>query len=480
MQIAGFYHISNLSEYYTNEYRSQKEVASLYALGNLSFGDDVYIDLSYRSDWSSSLPLDNNQFNYYSANVSWLFSNTFDISSIFSTGKLRGSIAQTGNDTGPYQIETVYGVVQSPYPYSQVSIPGTLLTPELLPEINNTWEIGTELGFFANRLMFDFTYYYSLAKNQIMPVTLPKSTGYDSKRLNSGELQNSGIELQLNAAILEMPSGFTWNAILNYTKNWSLVKSIHPDLESLPLNGAWHAQILAIPGEEYGQIVGYDYKRDENGTLLLNNQGQPQRGELVSHGSINPDYIFGLTNAFTYKGFTLSVLIDGTMGSEIYSWGKTYKMLWGTDVETLEGRAEWFETHNDFGLPIPGVQPGGYIYEGLIEDTGEPNTIPLSDPAYRGFIPYNTRVIDGSVLDASSIRIREAFLSYTFPNNIVSKLKMTNLTLAVTGRNLFFFYKPADHIDPEAGYSSGNTGNGLEQTSLPSTRSVGFNLRFSF
>ncbi len=480
MQIPSYYHISNMSEYYTNEGSWQKEVASLYGLGNVSYGDDLYLDLTYRSDWSSTLPLDNNQFNYYSANLSWLFTNTFDLSSIFSTGKLRGSVAQTGNDTGAYQLETVYGVVQSPLPYSMVSIPGSLLTPELLPEITNTWEIGTELGLFKDRLMFDITYYYSLAKNQIMPVPIPKSTAYSSKRLNSGELQNSGIELQLNALVLDLPGGFTWNSILTYTKNWSLVKSVHPDLEAIQLNGAWHAKIMATPGHEYGEIVGFDYKRNEEGKLLLTDRGHPQQGELTVHGSINPDYIFGFSNTFAYKNFTLNFLIDGTMGSEIYSWGKTYKMLWGTDVETLEGRAEWFDTHDKNGFPIPDVEPDGYMFEGIIESTGEPNTTPLSDPAFRGYLPYLNSVITGSVLDASNIRMREASLSYSFPRAWVSKLKMTNLTLTATGRNLFFFYRPADHIDPEAGYSSGNTGNGIEQSTLPSTRSIGFNLRVNF
>lgn len=480
MQLPGYYHISNMSEYYTSEGRGHKEVASLYALGNVAYADDVYLDLTYRSDWSSTLPLDNNQYNYYSANLSWLFTNTFELPSFFTSGKLRGSVAQTGNDTGAYQLYPVYGVVQSPLPYSMASIPGDLLTPDLKPEINDTWEVGTELGFLKNRLMLDATYYFSVAKNQIMNVPIPKSTAFSSKKLNSGSLQNSGIELQLNALILDLPGGFNWNSILTYTKNKSLVKSVHPDLESIILNQAWHGKILATPGEEYGQIVGFDYKRDENGNLLILENGHPQQGELTVHGSVNPDFIFGFSNTFSYKNFTLNFLIDGTMGSEIYSWGKTYKMLWGTDVETLEGREEWFATHDSNGFPIPNVEPEGYIFEGVMEGTGEPNTTPLSDPAYRGYLPWVNSVITGSVLDASSIRLREASLSYSFPREWISKLKMTNLTLSATGRNLYFFYKPADHIDPEAGYSSGNTGNGIEQSTLPSTRSIGFNLRVNF
>ena len=480
LQIPGFYHISNLSEYYTGEWRSEKEVWSAYILGNISFDDDVYIDLTYRSDWSSTLPLDNNQYNYYSANVSWVFGNTFKLPEFFSLGKLRGSIAQTGNDTGPYSLTPTYSIIQTPLPYSMVGLPGSLLSPDLKPEITNTWEVGTELGFFKNRLTFDFTYYYSLAKNQIMSVPIPKSTGYSSKRLNSGQLQNTGIELQIGATIIDSPTGFSWEATGTWSKNKSLVKSIHPDLESITLVQEWHASIEARPGEEYGQIIGFDYKRDENGNVLIDEFGLPMQGKLKVHGSVNPDYIFGLSNTFRFKGLSLNFLIDGTMGSEIYSWGKTYKMLWGTDVETLEGREEWFETHDKNGFPIPGVEPGGYVFPGIVESTGEPNTKPISDMAWRGYLPYSLRVITGSVLDASNIRLREASLSYTFPVELISKIKMTSLTLALTGRNLFFFYKPADHIDPEAGYSAGNVGNGFEQSALPSTRSIGFNIRIGF
>ncbi len=480
LQIPGFYHISNLSEYYTGEWRSDKEVASLYALGNISFDDDVYIDLTYRSDWSSTLPLDENQYNFYSANVSWIFGNTFKLPEFFSLGKLRGSIAQTGNDTGPYSLTPTYNIIQSPLPYSMVGLPGSLLTPDLKPEIRNTWEIGTEWGFFDNRLTFDFTYYYSLAKNQIMSVPIPKSTGYYSKRLNSGELQNTGVELQLTALIIDSPGGFSWEATGTWSKNNSLVKRIHPDLESITLVQEWHASIEARPGEEYGQIIGFDYKRDDKGNVLIDEYGFPMQGELKVHGSVNPDYIFGLSNTFRFKGLSLSFLIDGTMGSEIYSWGKTYKMLWGTDAETLEGREEWFATHDKNGLPIPGVEPGGYVFPGVVESTGEPNTTPIPDMAWRGYLPYSLRVITGSVLDASSIRLREASLTYSFPAGLISKIKMTSLSLALTGRNLFFFYKPADHIDPEAGYSAGNVGNGFEQSALPSTRSIGFNIRIGF
>ena len=480
LKIPGYYNISNMSEYYTNEWSSRKDVASLYALGNFSYSDLLYFDFTYRSDWSSALPSGKNRYNFYSGNISWMFTNSFTLPKVFSSGKLRGSIAQTGNDTGPYNLESVYGVNQSQLPYSMVGIPGQLLSPDLLPEITNTWEVGSDIGMFEDRLMLDFSYYYSLAKNQIMPVPLPVSTGYYSKQLNSGELENSGIELHLSGRILENPTGLGWDITMNYTRNKSYVRSIHPDLESIQLNGAWHAVILATPGHEYGQIYGFDYKRDQNGNMLIDDQGFPQQGELTVHGSINPDYLFGVANTFTYKNFRLNFLIDGTMGSEIYSWGKTYKMLWGTDVESLEGRDEWFATRDNNGFPLPGVEPGGYIFPGIMESTGEPNTTPIPDPAFRGYIPYSQRVITGSVLDASNIRLREASLSYAFPTSVTSKLRLTDLVLTATGRNLVFLYRKADHIDPEAGYSSGNTGNGIEQSTLPSTRSYGLSLRLSF
>jgi len=484
MKVDDFFHISNYNEYSTGEYFNEKAIYSLYGLGQIAYKNYLYFDFSYRTDWSSTLPAKNNMYNYYSGNLSWLFSNTFSISnSWFTNGKLRGSIAKVGNDTGPYETQQYYSISQTPLPYPLGNISSQLAFFDFMPEETYSWEIGTNLEFFENKFGLDLTYYWSNAVNQIMNVPLLPSTGYSNKKMNAGEIQNAGLEIQLNGSPLNHPSGLRWDFILTFTKNNSKVVEIHPELETIRLSELWHADILAIPGEEYGVIWGIDYKRDNFGNKLIDENGFAQKGEAKIMGSINPDFLSGFSNTFSYKNISLSFLIDIHKGGDIYSYGKAYKTLYGTGAETLEGRAEWYETHDpetNYRIPIPGVEPRGYIEEGINENTGQQNDIPIQ-PMYKWFNLWNNTIITESILSATNVRLRELVISYSLPRSIIGDKFINNLVVSASGRNLFFIYKKyAPHIDPEAGYSSGNTGSGFEHSTLPNTRSYGFNLRMSF
>ncbi|MEA3463182.1 MAG: TonB-dependent receptor, partial [Bacteroidota bacterium] len=172
-KVPNFYHMSNLQNYSTWESLSQKEVLSLYGIGTISIKNYLHFDLTYRNDWSSTLPADNNSYSFYSGNVSFLFTEAFSIkSSILSNGKIRASVARVGNDAGPYQTTNYYGVSQSSFSYPIGSMSGRLAFQNFLPEITDSWELGTNLSFFKNRLEFDFAYYDGTTKNQIMPVEL--------------------------------------------------------------------------------------------------------------------------------------------------------------------------------------------------------------------------------------------------------------------------------------------------------------------
>ncbi len=480
MKIPDFFHISNFNEYGTGEWFGEKAVMSLYGLGQLAYKNFLYFDFTVRNDWSSTLPVGSNSYFYHSENLSFLFADAFNLTSkIFSSGKLRGSYAKVGNDTGPYQTQQYYSISQINVQYPVGSIGSQLAFFNYRPEITHSWELGTNLGFFDERLMFDFTYYESYSKDQIMNVPMLPSTGYGSKKMNAGEISNKGIEIQIDGLIMSRPGGFKWNVVLNYSRNKSKVVKLADGLEEIRLNTLWHADIMAYPGEEYGVIVGIDYKRDDQGRKLIDKFGFAQPGERKILGSINPDWMGGLSNVLSYKGIMFSFLIDAQMGSELYSWGKSYKGLYGTGEETLEGRAEFYATHFPSGAPLPGVDPDGYYESGISEGDGQPNAVPI-DPAYRYYNLWNRTIAKESVLDGSNIRMREMVLGYTLPASLLDNTPLQSVSLAFTGRNLFFLYKNTMHIDPESGYSSGNTGNGFEHSSLPSTRSYGFNLRVSF
>jgi len=481
MKVPDFFHISNYTEYRTGEGFWEKAVYSLYGLGQLSYKSLVYFDFSVRNDWSSTLPPETNSYLYYAGNLSFMFSNLFATGNVFSAGKLRGSYAVVGNDTGPYETIQYYSIDQTPLPYPMGNLNSQLAFFDFMPEQTESWEIGTNLDFFNSRLVLDLTYYNSYSRQQIMNVPLLPSTGYSNKKMNAGEIHNNGIEIQLNGVILQRPN-FQWDMVVTFTKNKSMVTKLYEDLENVILNDLWHASIQAIPGEEYGVIVGIDYKRDVFGDKMIDENGFAQKGDITILGSINPDFLMGVSSVFSYKNFTFSFLIDMQKGAEIYSWGKAYKTLYGTAEETLEGRAEWYATHDpefNYQVPLQGVEPQGYIESGVNEQTGEPNDIPIQ-PIYKWFNLWNNTIVTESILDATNVRMREMILSYALPASVLNRSFLNNLVISLTSRNVFFFYRNAPHIDPESGYSSGNTSVGFEHSSLPSTRSYGVQLRVNF
>lgn len=463
-----FYHISNYKEYGTDEWYSQKAVYSAYGLGTLSFKNYLYLDVTARNDWSSTLPLDNNSYFYHSENMSFLFTEALDLKNrILSSGKIRASYAKVGNDTDPYQIDQYYDVIQTQTIYPLVSIGDQLPHFDLQPEETHSWEVGTNLNFFQSRLILDATYYYSISDNQIMPVNLSPSTGYSSKMMNAGRIRNSGLEIQLNGTPVSTAKGLTWDVMLTWSNNRSVVLELYGDMEYLPLAEEFHMTLESHIDEPYGQFYFIDYKRDALGNKLIDKNGFAQAGERRAMGSINPDWIGGVTNQLRYKGFNLSLLIDFQKGGDIYSWGKAYRALFGTSIESAEGRDEWY------------AGTGGYIEEGVKETNGQPNDIPVQ-PIYRWYNLFNKKIGTEWLMDASNIRMREVVAGYTLPSAWLHNIPVSNITLSLVGRNLFFIYKAIDHVDPESGYNSGNTGSGIEHNSLPSTTSYGVNLKINF
>jgi TonB-linked SusC/RagA family outer membrane protein len=482
MRVPGFYNISNYKNYSTGESFDKKAVISAYGLGTFSYKNYLYLDVTARNDWSSTLPLDNNSYFYHSENLSFLFSEAFDLKSeILDLGKLRASYAKVGNDTGPYQIDQYYSVVQTQTDYPLGSLGGQLPHFDLQPEETYSWEMGTNLSFFKSRLVVDAAYYYSISDNQIMPVNLTPSTGYATKKMNAGKIKNTGLEFQVNGTPVSANNGFNWDVILTWSKNKSTVEELYGDMEFLPLGDEFHMTIEARVGKPYGEIYLTDFKRDAQGNKLIDNNGYAQPGERKAMGDINPDWIGGITNQLRYKNFSLNFLIDIQKGGDIYSWGQAYRGLFGTAIETLEGRDGWYATHQG-GLNnenIPGVFPEGYIEEGILESTGQPNDIPIQ-PVQRWYGLFANQIGTEWLMSATNVRMREVVLGYNLPKQWLENSPVANINLSFSGRNLFFFYKAMPHSDPESGYSSGNVGSGIEHYSLPSTSSYGFNLKINF
>lgn len=462
-KVPNLYRISNYKNSYSSESISEKGVFSYYGLGQFSYRGFLYVDATLRNDNSSALPKENNSYWYHSENMSLLFSKMLGLESeVFNKGKLRGSFAKVGNDTGPYRTQAVYNVDQTvTLPYTVGSIPSSLPSFNLRPESSESWEVGTELGFFNNRLQFDFTYYETTTKDQIMAVPISGATGFATTVINAGVVSNKGYEFQLNAVPFESDA-FEWNLGFNFTKSNSIVESLNEGLESITLNSLWAVSVEARPGEEFGSIYGYDYLKDNFGKKLIDNNGYAQKGERKKLGSITPDWYGGITNKFRYKNFSVSTLVSIQQGGEFYSYGRAYRTFFGTDVRSLPGR--------DTGI----------IVDGINENTGFVNDTPADAMLTHYSDIFTNEVAIDQVLDASNVKFKELILTYNLPHSMLQNTFIQSASLSAIGRNLFFIYNAAGDIDPEAGFSSGPTGGALEHSSLPSTRSYGLNLKINF
>ena len=462
-KVNNFYRISNYKNSFSNEYTSKKGIYSFYGLGQFSYGGYLYFDATIRNDNSSALPKANNSYWYHSENMSILFSKMLGINpNILSQGKLRGSFAKVGNDTGPYRTQAVYNVDQTvTLPYTVASIPGSLPSFDLRPETSESWEIGTELGFLNNRIQLDFTYYETNTTDQIMAVPLSGTTAYSSKVINAGKIQNKGYEVQLNLIPIESED-FTWNLGLNFTKSNSKVVSLNEGLERISLGTLWTASVEARPGQEFGTIYGNDFLRDNFGRKIIGNDGYAKRGDRIALGNINPDWYGGISSKFRYKNISLSTLVSIQQGGEYYSYGRGYRMFFGTDARSLVGR----ET--------------GIIEDGINEFTGFVNETPGNAMLKQFTDIFSNEIATDLIMDASNVKLREVALTYDFPKTILKNTFIQSASLSAVGRNLFFIYNAAGDIDPEASYSSGPTGSAFEHSSLPSTRSYGVNLKINF
>ncbi len=473
---------------------TQKRINSLYATAQVGFDNFLYLDLSARNDWSSTLPSDSRSYLYYAANLSAILTDAFKIKSdVLSFAKVRFGVAQVGNDTDPYQLIAVYNAqtaVQGQPSYSESS---TLVNPALKPEISTSIETGLDVRFFNNRIGLDLTYYNTESRNQLLPLALSNTTGYSSRFINAGLIRNYGVEATLNITPVKTKN-FNWDIAFNFSANRSKVKELYTD----PVSGqkvtnyvmaSRYVNVEARVGEQMGDMYGIGFQRvsaDPNsayydptgqfvGQIVYNSQGKPvATSSLIKLGNYNPDWLGGIYNSFTFKGINLGVLFDIRSGGQVYSHTQVVGREGGQIIETLEGRA------NGYDLSVEG---NGVVGAGVVQNADgsfSPNTVELSAREWHTSYTLGRRLIEGAIYDASFVKLREARIGYTFPNKIWGKTSLRDLSLSVVGRNLALWTK-VPHIDPETSSTSGGTViPGVESVALPSTRSWGINLNCRF
>lgn len=449
----------------------KQEVQSAFGAVNLGYKNAVFLDLTARNDWSSTLPSTNRSYFYPSASLSTVFTDLIDglRSDILSFAKARVSWAQVGNDADPYQLTQTFRAGTSwngsiPEFYENTTISNATLKPEITTGI----EAGLDLRFLKGKLGLDVTYYDQSTKNQILGVEISKSTGYNTRILNAGQITNKGIEITLSGTPLKLANGFSWDVSFNFARNRNKVVELAEGLTTYVLNERRGLTSEARVGQPYGTLYGYGFERTADGQLILQNGLPVLSTQQKILGNIQPDWTGGFSNTFSYKGISLSTLIDVRMGGDIYDEGTANARWTGQYAETAIGREE--------GVIGQGVKLISTNADGT--PVYAPNDIIVSANQYYG---YNNprRYHEAAIFDASYVKLREVTLGYTLPKALVSKFGFQYAKVSAVGRNVLMLFKNHPHQDPEIDANGGNR-QGFGYGELPSTRSIGFNLSLGF
>ena len=456
-----------------NEAFSQKRINSVYASLELNYDDYLFVTGTFRNDWSSALSAANRSFSYPSIGASYVFTDMINKSgghlpAWFSYGKLRASYAAVGNDLDPYQLYNTYQIGNDPNGNTTANSKPTLYNPNVKSELIQSYEAGASMRFFENRFGFDLAVYKSNATRQLINLPMDPLSGYSSRLINAGNIQNKGIELTVDARILNKPNSFNWNISANYSTNDNSIVSLYPGVTQYQFGGFDQIQVLAVTGAKYGEIYGTQIQRvtdpkDANfGKWLLDNNGLPTTGgTAVRLGNQQANALVGLTNAFSYKGFGLSVLLDGRFGGKIFS-----------------GTLDNMERAGTAAITVMNGARDSMVVKGVILNSTtnqyEPNTNKVSAQQYWNAIagPGNIGITEANLYDASNLRIRNIQLSYTLPHKLLAKSFIQRAQVIVSANNVWLISSHMHGLDPDSVYATGTNATGFENGSAPTPRTI--------
>lgn len=455
--------IMSTAAYINQQIDEKRVIQSVFATAQLGWKESLYIDLTARNDWSSTLAYTKyNCFFYPSVGLSWIINNSLDMPEWVNFGKVRTSWSKVGNDLPLFISNPITGS------NDQIVAGGAIQTnsgapfDELKPEMSTSWEIGTEWKLFNYRLDFDFTWYKTNTKNQLF--TLPSSAGatYKYYYVNAGNIQNRGVELSLGVIPL-LTNDFRWKTLLNFSTNKNEVIELHPDLKTFIYGDEGFSSSYSmrlVKGGSLGDIYGKAFKRDENGHIIYMKDTDGDQipvvigsGNTEKVGNCNPDFMLGWGNELAYKGFNLYFLIDGRFGGDVLSHTQADMDQKGVSLASGEARNK------------------GYVdLEGTHVDPAKFYTA----------VSGRTGCTEYYMYSATNIRLRELSLGYTFPKKLMEPTNIfEEIQLSFVGRNLFFFHKSAP-FDPDAVLSTKNNNQGIDVFGMPTTRSLGFNIKLTF
>lgn len=436
---------------------NRRELQSVFGTAQIGWKESIYLDLTARNDWSSTLAFtEKKSFFYPSIGLSWIMNKQLALPEWISFGKVRGSWSKVGND-----LPLFYSRLED-----HITAGGGIQTNDkapfanLKPELSSSVEFGTEWKFFGQRLDIDFTYYKTSTKNQLLTLPAPIGATHKYYMINAGKIDNEGVEITLGGTPL-MNENFRWKTGINYSKNKNKIVKLHPELTSFLYGDEGFSMNYAMrlyEGGSFGDLYGWKFDRDENGKIKLNGAGLPLTigsGNTEKVGNCMPDYMLGWSNTFTYKDFSLYFLIDARIGGDVFSQTQAELDYRGVSKNTGEARDRGF------------VEIGGQKFQDV-------------NALYSQIGARNSTVTEYYMYSATNVRMREVSLGYSLPKKLLEKTRtIKGADVSLIARNLFFFSKKAP-FDPDAVMSTDNTCQGVDVFGMPTTRSIGFNLKFTF
>lgn len=484
-----FYNVSNTRDISNSQNLSQRRLIGVYGDLMLNYSDYLFLNITGRNDWSSTLPVDNRSFFYPSANLGFVFSEVADLPDFMSYGKLRVSYSEVGKDASPYSTNITFNS-PSQYPLDgQVGYTRsqTIGSADLKPEITTSVEVGTDLRFWDGRAGIDLTYYQANSADQILTVPISNAVGGTRLITNAGEIENRGIELQVNATPIER-SNFQWDVRVNFSRNRNEVVSIREGIDEINLGSSFgyagsSASIRLVEGEPFGNIYGTSYQRyyeegepedqlylDEDRPVVIGDDGFPVvNTDQKVLGNAFPDWIGGVRNSFSFQNISLSFLIDIQQGMDVYSQYDNFFTAFGITKNTLDRN----ETKVFDGVTADGEPNEQEVWLG--QGVG-PDGRDYGAGFYRNVKRTST---ENFVKDASFVKLRNVNLSYSLPGSLIDQLPFRSVTASATANNIIL-YTPFDGFDPESRSGpAGSNATGFTGLDHPGVASFVFSLNFS-
>jgi TonB-linked SusC/RagA family outer membrane protein len=453
----------------------QRRINSVYALANFQFRNQLFLDLTLRNDWSSTLPTDANSFAYYSLGAAYVLTNAIDLPEFISFVKVRANASSVGNDTDPYQLTNTFRFNQNYGSDFRVTNENILKNAGLKPERLNAYEVGLDLWFFNNRIQLDVSAFQNVSINQIIGRPISQASGFSNIIENGGEVRTRGFEAMLSAKVIQTEN-FTWKSSVNYSAYRSIVTQLPNGVDQYVTGqanvfagsgGSNTVFYIAREGGRVGDMYGSGFV-EVDGRTLYNDQGLPvQDGTLRLLGNYNPDFSIGFNNEFSYKAVTLGVLFDARIGGTLVSRTRALGSTSGVLSETLEGRE------------------GGIVGDGIVNVGTDENPVYEENTTVVSASSYYNNVFDrgneaSALYDASYLKLRQVSLYYTLPKRFANAAGFQKVMFGFVGSNLLLFTENP-HIDPELNaMQETNYTFGVEDMSYPSTRSYGFSIKTEF